>query len=142
VFLIDYIIIALLLLNGIGMFLLLMKGTNKQKGNVQLDLLKKFAEQQMIWNREWNELKTMMEKHHAEVLKELGKWEATRQSLELSIPQTSHSNHNQHLFLQDRYKEIFDLHQQGYSVEQISKKLEKGVGEVSFILQLAGPSSR
>ncbi|MCD4839178.1 hypothetical protein LRS37_09875 [Neobacillus sedimentimangrovi] len=138
----DYIIIALLLLNGIGVFLLLLKGTNIQKGNVQIDFQKKFAEQQMIWNCEWNELKTMMEKHHAEVLKELGKWDATRQSLELSMQQTSHSNHNQHLFLQDRYKEIFDLHQQGFSVEQISKKLDKGVGEVSFILQLAGPSSR
>ncbi|MFH7818114.1 helix-turn-helix domain-containing protein [Neobacillus thermocopriae] len=134
----DYIIMALLLLNGIGVFLLLLKGTNKQKGNVQIDLQKKFAEQQMIWNREWNELKTMMERHHEEVLTELGKWEATRQSMQ----QTSHSTQNQHLFLQDRYKEIFHLHQQGFSVEQIAKKLDKGVGEVSFILQLAGPPSK
>jgi len=41
------------------------------------------------------------------------------------------------LLLHDRYKEIFDLHNQGLSVDQIAMKLEKGSGEVAFILQLA-----
>jgi len=38
--------------------------------------------------------------------------------------------------LKERYREIFQLEEQGLSAEQIAAKLNKGLGEVEFILRL------
>ncbi|MEW9667661.1 hypothetical protein ABLT31_02200 [Ammoniphilus sp. 3BR4] len=42
------------------------------------------------------------------------------------------------LHLRNRYKEVFDLCNQGYTIEEISKELGYGKGELELILQLAG----
>ncbi|HJV45605.1 MAG TPA: hypothetical protein VJ824_07745 [Bacillota bacterium] len=47
------------------------------------------------------------------------------------------SETSEHLFLNDRYKEIFELKEQGLSTEQIAKQLGRGYGEIAFILELA-----
>jgi DNA-binding NarL/FixJ family response regulator len=52
--------------------------------------------------------------------------------------QRERHNPSEHLLLNDRYKEIFDLKERGLSTEQIAKELQKGFGEVAFILDLAG----
>ena len=43
------------------------------------------------------------------------------------------------LLLQDRYKEVFLLYKKGIAIEEISKKLGYGKGDIELILQLAGP---
>jgi hypothetical protein len=52
--------------------------------------------------------------------------------------QKDRTNPSEHLLLNDRFKEIFDLKERGLSTEQIAKELQKGFGEVAFILDLAG----
>jgi DNA-binding NarL/FixJ family response regulator len=40
------------------------------------------------------------------------------------------------LNLKNRYKDVFDLFREGYSIDEISKKLKYGKGELELILQL------
>ncbi|WP_134700400.1 hypothetical protein [Ammoniphilus sp. YIM 78166] len=42
------------------------------------------------------------------------------------------------LHLRNRYQEVFELFKEGKSIEEISKKLGYGKGELELILQLAG----
>lgn len=69
--------------------------------------------------------------------KETEQWRTVNQHMEAAVDQTTKSLNKQHLLLQDRYREIFELYGQGLTAEEIAKKLNKGYGEVAFILELA-----
>ncbi|MGG1401144.1 hypothetical protein ABE288_25465 [Bacillus salipaludis] len=92
--------------------------------------------------RETTELELMMECYSLVFKREFNKWKAEKEALpESDLPSQKPTN-EQILFLNERYKEIFDLHEQGLSAEQIAKQLDKGYGEVTFILQLASQEKK
>jgi hypothetical protein len=129
--------IVLLCLNLIGVLYLIVKDSVRQKFDYEKDIYQKIIENQKKVILEFNEIKGTMEYYHLLFQQEYEQWKSERQAMELSDNAETKSNISQSLFLNDRFKEIFDLQKQGLSVEQIATKLGKGTGEVSFILQLA-----
>jgi DNA-binding NarL/FixJ family response regulator len=101
----------------------------------------KLFEQQQRVASEITELKDQTEHYQGLIQEEFANWrlerKALEKSLQASLKQTVKTEKQPELHLNDRYKDIFDLHEQGLTVDEIARKLEKGVGEVSFILQLA-----
>ena len=136
----DYLIIALLAVNLFAVLLLAAKGSSRQKSADQQELQRKIIEIQAKMIREIHELKGNIKQNHSLIQSEFEQWKAELKAMEASVQPTSHSQSNdngQNLYLNDRYKEIFELLDQGLSVDEIAKRLGKGSGEVSFILQLA-----
>ncbi|CAH2712914.1 hypothetical protein BACCIP111895_00047 [Neobacillus rhizosphaerae] len=133
----TYVNEILLGLNLIGVIYLIVQGSLRRKIAPKEELYQKMNDNQKQLTREISELKMTL-KHYQQTLKqESEQWRIERQTLEASIKATRKTMSGQDLLLNDRYKEIFDLQDQGLSVDQIAKKLEKGSGEVAFILQLA-----
>jgi DNA-binding NarL/FixJ family response regulator len=133
----DYLNETLLVLNLIGViYLIARKRVHKEvdkNQSVQIRMIETNEEMK----REIFELKTAME-HLSRVFQQKNEqWVLERKAVEAAIPAGTSSKNAQNLLLNDRYKEIFELRNQGFTVEQIAKKLEKGNGEVSMILQLA-----
>jgi len=136
----DYLIIALLTVNLFCVLLLAAKVSSRQKSANQQDLHQKIIENQAKMMREIHEIKGNIRHNQLLIQREFEKWKAELKALEASVQPTSHSRSNdngQNLYLNDRYQEIFELLDQGLSVDEIAKRLGKGSGEVSFILQLA-----
>lgn len=98
-------------------------------------------EKQQKIMQEIAELKGQTEHYQGLILEEFANWKVERKALEsslqASLKEATKTEKQPNLQLNDRYREIFDLHEQGLTVDEIARKLEKGVGEVSFILQLA-----
>lgn len=133
----NYIIEILLGFNLIAaIFLLVRSAVQKRESNPQQGLDPVIIENQKKMSREINELKLILEQYHRSVQGEFEQLRAERKAFEKSVITTTKVNNGQDLLLNNRYKEIFDLQKQGLSVEEIAKQLEKGTGEVSFILQL------
>lgn len=133
----NYLIEILLGLNLVAVLYLIVIGSFGRENASQQDMQQIILGKQKNLVREINELKGTMEHYQLLVHKESEKWTAERQALESPVQATTKSKNQQNLLLNDRYKEIFDLHAQGLSVDEIAKKLEKGCGEVTFILELA-----
>lgn len=136
----DYLIIALLTVNLFGVLLLAVKVSSRQKQANQQDLQRKIFENQAKMMREIHEIKGNIKHNQLFIQNEFEQWKAELKPMEASVQPTSPSKSNdngQNLYLTDRYKEIFELLDQGLSVDEIAKRLGKGSGEVSFILQLA-----
>ncbi|ETI68107.1 DUF6115 domain-containing protein [Neobacillus vireti] len=133
----KYVIEILLGLNLIGVIYLAIRVSFNNKFDPQQKLHQKINDNQKQITREITELKIALNHLHKTFQQESEQWRSERQALEASIKAARKSNIGQNLLLNDRYKEIFDLQAQGFSVDQIAKKLEKGSGEVAFILQLA-----
>jgi DNA-binding NarL/FixJ family response regulator len=129
--------ITLLVLNLLGVVFLIVKSSSQKKSPSQQGYYQKILENQKILSREMTELKMAMEHHHTLIKQEYEQLQAERQAFTASVQTKAQSNNGQNLLLNDRYKEIFELQEQGLSAEQIAAKLEKGFGEVDFILQLA-----
>lgn len=133
----KYVIEILLGLNLIGVIYLAIRVSFNDKFDAQQKSHQKMNENQNQIIREITELKIAVNHLHKTFQQETEQWRSDRQALEASINAARQSNSGQNLLLNDRYKEIFDLQAHGLSVDQIAKKLEKGSGEVAFILQLA-----
>ncbi|MFJ7726525.1 DUF6115 domain-containing protein [Neobacillus sp. NPDC097160] len=133
----KYVIEILLGLNLIGVIYLAIRVSFNNKFEPQQKLQQKMNENQKQITREITELKIAVNHFRKTFQQETEQWRSDREALEASIEATRKSNTGQNLLLNDRYKEIFDLQAQGLSVDQIAKELEKGSGEVAFILQLA-----
>lgn len=133
----KYVIEILLGLNLIGVIYLAIRVSFNNKFDSHLKLNQRINDNQKQITREITELKIALTHFHKTFLQETEQWRSERQALEASIHATRKSNSGKNLLLNDRYKEIFDLQAQGLTVDQIAKKLEKGSGEVAFILQLA-----
>ncbi|MDR7235687.1 DUF6115 domain-containing protein [Neobacillus drentensis] len=133
----KYVIDILLGLNLIGVIYLAIRVSYSNKFDSQQNLHQKVNENHKQITREITELKIALNHFHKTFKQETEQWRSERQALVATIEATRKANNGQNLLLNDRYKEIFDLQDQGLSVDQIAKKLEKGAGEVAFILQLA-----
>lgn len=135
-----YLIEALLVVSIIIVLYLVVKVFSRQKSDDQQDLHKKIIENQAILSREIHELKVLLMHHQTLIQNEHEQWKAELKAYEASAKiesKTKTSDNGQNLFLNDRYKEIFELQEKGLTVDEIAKQLGKGSGEVSFILQLA-----
>lgn len=121
----------------IGVIYLAVRGSHRRKLYSNEDLYQKMNENQKQLIQEITELKIALKQYQQTIKAETEQWRIDRYEMAASIKATKKTMSGQNLLLHDRYKEIFDLHNQGLSVDQIAMKLEKGSGEVAFILQLA-----
>jgi hypothetical protein len=134
----NYITEILLGLNFIGVLYLVIRNSTRQEVANEQENHQAFLVKQQLVLREISELRVNVEDFHQSVKREIKQLRAERKAFEVSLQvEKKKSKQVENLFLNDRYKEIFDLQQQGLSVEEIANKLEKGHGEVAFILQLA-----
>lgn len=125
----------------IGVIYLAVRDSLRRKLDSNKDLYHKMNENQKQLIQEITELKITLRQYQQTIKAENEQWRIDRHELVASIKATEKTMSGQNLLLHDRYKEIFDLHNQGLSVDQIAMKLEKGSGEVAFILQLAAQES-
>lgn len=125
----------------IGVIYLAVRDSLRRKLDSNKDLYQKMNENQKQLIQEITELKITLRQYQQTIKAENEQWRIDRHELVASIKATEKTMSGQNLLLHDRYKEIFDLHNQGLSVDQIAMKLEKGSGEVAFILQLAAQES-
>jgi t-SNARE complex subunit (syntaxin) len=130
----NYITEILLGLNFIGVLFLIFRSSSRQEVANQQENDQAFLVKQ---HQVLRELRVNVEEFHQTLQREIQQFRTERKALEVSLQVEKKSKQVENLFLNDRYKEIFDLQQQGLSVEEIANKLEKGHGEVAFILQLA-----
>ena len=121
----------------IGVIYLAVRDSLRRKLDSNKDLYQKMNENQKQLIQEITELKIAIRQYQQTIKAENEQWRIDRHELVASIKATEKTMSGQNLLLHDRYKEIFDLHKQGLSVDQIAMKLEKGSGEVAFILQLS-----
>jgi cbb3-type cytochrome oxidase subunit 3 len=133
----NYITEILLGLNFIGVLYLIFRRSTRQDAANEPENQQAFLVKQQQVLREISELRLNVEGFHQTLKREIQHLRAERKAFEASLLVEKKSKQVENLFLNDRYKEIFDLQQQGFSVEEIANKLEKGHGEVAFILQLA-----
>ncbi len=119
-----------------------MKGESAPQQDIafQKQVYQKFIENNKHVNLEITELRRMVENYHS-ALKQVKEQLSTRNQIPDSTFQMETKLNSEiqekKLFLNDRFRDVFDLHKQGLSVEQIARELEKEYDEVSFILQLA-----
>jgi DNA-binding NarL/FixJ family response regulator len=132
----NYINIILLGLNLIGVIYLVVRGSLRREVDSQQEWHLKIHEHLNKMKREISEQKISLDHYQRSLQHESQQWKEARKAFQSSLLATKESTIQQTLLLNDRYKEIFDLHKQGLSVGEIARKLEKGNGEVSFILQL------
>ncbi|MDF2859009.1 MAG: hypothetical protein K0Q87_4860 [Neobacillus sp.] len=134
----NYITEILLGLNFIGVLYLVIRNSTRQEAANEEENHQAFLVKQQLVLREISELRVNVEDFHQSVKREIKQLRAERKAFEASLQiEKKKSKQVENLFLNDRYKEIFDLQQQGLSVEEIANKLEKGHGDVALILQLA-----
>ncbi|MFK9090557.1 DUF6115 domain-containing protein [Bacillus salipaludis] len=133
----TYLIEILLGLNLICVIFLITLGSLRQRSDSKEDMYQKINGYQKQMVQEMTELK-MAVNHYQQLLKQqCEQWQTEKQILEASIKENRKPMTGQNLLLHHRYQEIFDLQAQGLTVDQIAMKLNKGSGEVAFILQLA-----
>jgi DNA-binding NarL/FixJ family response regulator len=132
----NHINITLLSLNLIGVIYLVVRGTLRREVDPQQEWQLKIHENLNKMKHGISEQKISLDHYQRLLQQESEQWKEARKAFQSTGLATKESTIEQTLLLNDRYKEIFDLHKQGLSVEEIAQKLEKGNGEVSFILQL------
>ncbi|WP_066366940.1 DUF6115 domain-containing protein [Neobacillus fumarioli] len=120
--------ISLLVLNFLGMIFLMVKNFSSKTSPDH----RKILETQKLLTREMAELTMAIDHLHQSIQQEAEQLRTEVQSIQSSIK----GNVQQELLLKERYREIFQLEEQGLSAEQIAAKLNKGLGEVEFILRL------
>lgn len=118
-----------------------MKSFTQWKSTQNREMYQKLLENQNILSSEITELKRAMDHQRALTQKEFALLRDEIQPFKISIKTPIDSNGVQNLIVNNRYTEIFELQKKGLSAEQIAAKLDKGLGEVEFILQLAVQSS-
>lgn len=120
--------ISILVLNFLGMIFLMVKNFSSKTSPDN----RKILETQKLLTREMAELTMAIDHLHQSIQQEAEQLRTEVQSIQSSIK----GNVQQELLLKERYREIFQLEEQGLSAEQIAAKLNKGLGEVEFILRL------
>ncbi|MEH7300169.1 helix-turn-helix domain-containing protein [Neobacillus drentensis] len=137
----EYLNVATLIVNFIAVLYLVIKSSFRKKMDYQQELSLKMLSNQEKLMRQLTDIKTTIEHHHMMTQRENEQWKAEMvqalNAVKIESDSNSKANNGQHLFLNDRYREVFDLKAKGLSVEEIAKQLGKGNGEVAFILQLA-----
>lgn len=130
--------ITLLSLNLLCVLYIIFKMTVQKKKDSQQELNQKLIENLIKIKREMSDLKTFVDQHTRLFQVEMARFRAEQERPPIVVEDREPKVEREQLFLHDRYKEIFDLQQQGLSISEIARKLEKGDSEVELILQLAG----
>lgn len=125
----------LLGLNLIGVLILIKQGSFKQENSSQQDVYQNMFQNNVKLKHELSELKRTVDLYAMSIQQK--NVQKIQDKKAILSPVTTKQNNVKNLSLYVRYKEIFDLHNQGLTAEQIARKLEKGYDEVSFILELA-----
>ncbi len=133
----QLLIIILLALNFIGVLFLTIRSIKQPKNDSQTVLGQKILENQGQLHRQLMEVKAKQEHYYKSIKQESKQWRAEKPTFEPPLLAETKPKKEQNLFLNDRYKEIFELKEQGLTADEIAKKLDKGFGEVSLILELA-----
>lgn len=124
----------LLVLNFLAILYVISRSTSVRGiVNSQQEFEKKWRDKNKKLMKEVIELRKALDQSHQVLLDQLERLQQKETVGQQSIPSVS----SQHLLLNDRYKDIFELKEKGLTAEQIAKELEKGYGEVAFILDLA-----
>jgi DNA-binding NarL/FixJ family response regulator len=134
---VQLLIIILLVLNFIGVLFLIIRSFFKTKNDSQLELSQKILENQGQLHRQLMEVKAKLEHYYESIQQESEQWRAEKPAFEAPLQADAKPKKEQNLLLNDRYKEIFELKEQGLTADEIAKKLDKGFGEVALILGLA-----
>jgi len=124
-------------LNLLGVLFILVKGAKQPNQDFRQESQQQIVEKQRQLQSEINELNARIKQ-----FSRIAQKNSVQPRVESKIEETSavtemEVKKDQNLFLNDRYKEIFELKKQGLAAEEIAKKLDKGLGEVSLILELA-----
>lgn len=133
----QILIIVLLVLNIVGVLFWVIHSFNQPIYDSRQNLSQKILENQNQLFRELMEVKAKANHYYQLIQQESERFGAEGKAFESEAQVQAEPKKVQNLFLNDRYQEIFDLQKQGLTVEEIAKKLEKGCGEVSLILELA-----
>lgn len=134
----NYLILTLLSVNLLGVFYIIYKISVQKKSDSNQELNQKLIENLIKIKREMSDLKTFVDQHTRLVQVEMARFRAEQERPSVVAPTTEQKVERETLFLNERYKEVFELQDQGLSVSEIAKKLEKGDTEIQLILQLAG----
>lgn len=129
--------LILLCLNLIGILYLVFKNSFHVKTDNQTTDNQNLLEKQKKLHREMNELKGSIDYLRAWLEQDYKKLKSELQTLRSIKQEKVKPKTKQNLFLNDRYKEVFDLKEKGLSADEIAKELGKGSGEIALILQLA-----
>ncbi|MDR7001004.1 DUF6115 domain-containing protein [Neobacillus niacini] len=138
----TFFIVILLALIFLGVIFLIARSLIGEESRTKKDHYQEILEKLGKLKRDTAELELTVECFSLAIKREFNKWQAEKQALAAAVQSVEKSPNEQQLFLNERYKEIFDLYAQGLSAEQIARKLDKGYGEVSFILQLASQEQK
>jgi len=130
--------ITLLALNLLGVLYISVKLSLRKKTDSQQEMNQKLIENMMIIKREMADLKSFVDQHTRLFQIEMARFRAEREQAVEEPKIQEVERENEHLFLTDRYKDVFELQKQGLSIGEIAKKLDKGYTEIEMILQLAG----
>lgn len=137
-YLFPFVFIALLGINVILLSIVLIKGSKKNEPHLNVPSFEKTTGYEKLILLELQELKNGVERLTADNRRDLlqlrEEFHVFNEKAKQYLKEEKVENN---LFITERYKEIFDLYDKGLSAEQIAKELEKGLGEISFILQLA-----
>jgi DNA-binding NarL/FixJ family response regulator len=134
----DYLILTLLSLNFLGVLFIIYKISIQKKSDTQQELNQKLIENLIKIKREMSDLKTFVDQHTRLFQVEMARFRAEQERSPVVASTIEQKVERETLFLNERYKEVFELQDQGLSVSEIAKKLEKGDTEIELILQLAG----
>jgi DNA-binding NarL/FixJ family response regulator len=130
----------LLGLNLISVLILIKQSSSKQAISSQQDVYQDMLQHHLKMKQELSELRGTVELCAISIQQKNEQNKLDKNAAISPVSSTNKANQVKKLSLNVRYKEIFDLHQQGLTAEQIARKLEKGYDEVSFILELASQS--
>ncbi|REK64185.1 DUF6115 domain-containing protein [Brevibacillus sedimenti] len=83
-----------------------------------------------------------LKQHLARMESEWSAWSAAGQAADAEAPRTSEAVAADVFALQERYRRVFELRQEGLSSDEIAKRLGAGQGEIELILSLAGSHER
>ncbi|NRD79376.1 hypothetical protein HPT25_18605 [Bacillus sp. BRMEA1] len=137
-------IVLLVSLNLIAIICLLKKNSSPKQSPYEQGASQQVLENQKKLSRDLIDLKMEMEQIRQSLSKEFEQLRLEQKKFLDTVQSSAKTKdkNEENLLLNDRYKEIFDLHKQGLSVEQIAAKLDKGTGEIAFILQLSSQARR
>ncbi|MDF2536003.1 MAG: hypothetical protein K0R18_2162 [Bacillales bacterium] len=125
----------------ITILILILKSFTQWKSSLERGTYQRLLENQNILSRELTELKRLVDHQKTLAQKELNQLREEIKSHTVTIQTPLDLNSEQNSSLTNRYVEIFELQNKGLSAEQIAAKLDRGLGEIEFILQLASKSS-
>jgi DNA-binding NarL/FixJ family response regulator len=126
----------------ITILILILKSFTQWKASLEKDTYQRLLENQNILSRELTELKRTVDHQKTLAQQEFNQLREEVKSFTVNIHAPRDSKSEQSSLLTIRHMEIFELQNKGLSTEQIAAKLDRGLGEVEFILQLAGQSSQ